>query len=69
MRSYAGVTVRAIPLGGEGYASGLVAADAVSDEVLTRVRQALTAAWVAAVVPRPHAPLRADRQGKRTAQW
>lgn len=45
VRSYAGVTVRAIPLGGEGYASGLIAADAVSDEVLTRVRKALTAAF------------------------
>lgn len=45
VRSYAGVTVRAIPLGGEGYASGVIAADAVSDEMLTRVREALTAAF------------------------
>lgn len=45
VRSYAGVTVRAIPLGGEGYASGLIAADTVSDEVLTRLREALTAAF------------------------
>lgn len=45
VRSYAGVTVRAIPFETEGYASGLIAADTVSDDVVARVREALVAAF------------------------
>lgn len=45
VRSYADVVVRAIPFETGGYASGLIAADTVSDAVLTRLHQALVAAF------------------------
>lgn len=46
VRSYAGVAVRAIPFDVDGgYASGLVAADRVSDDVLARMHAALVAGF------------------------
>lgn len=41
VRSYAGVGIRAIPLDLDGYASGLVAADRVDDDVLARTCRAV----------------------------
>lgn len=41
VRSYAGVGIRAIPFDLEGYASGLVAADRVDDDIVARMCRAL----------------------------
>lgn len=45
VRSYADVRVRAIPFDLDGYASGLVAADDVDDEVVARMCRALDAGF------------------------